>query len=180
MPSRPQRPRRPAPAPALLPRTQLPCGQCGLCCTYVTADIDPPNSVARASQIVWFLYHERVSVYWDRADDWVVQFETRCRFFADDRRCEVYDRRPHTCRDFDERHCEINAPDEGLTFHEPAQFLEWLAGRRPKLHAQLVERRLVPEGALLRRPVPQRKALAPFEQRYRQLRDAGVERVGPA
>lgn len=184
MSSRSPRSRRSATQPAsqppaeLFPRSQVACGLCGLCCTYVTADIEPPTSVPRASRIVWYLYHAGVSIYWDRAATWLVQFETRCRFFADDRSCEIYARRPNVCRDFDERECEVNAPEEGLQFHEPAQFLDWLARRRPRLHARLLAAELVPDAAMLRRPPPARSPLPPFLQRYAALRAAGSEKIG--
>jgi hypothetical protein len=161
----------------LFPRSQVPCAACGLCCTYVTADIQPPSSVERASRILWYLYHEGVSVYWDQAATWMVQFATRCRFFGDDRRCEIYARRPHVCRELDERHCEVNASDAGVQFHEPAQFLEWLAGRRPRLHARLLAAGVVPDDAMLRRPPPPRAPLAPFPARYAALRDLGAEKL---
>jgi Fe-S-cluster containining protein len=176
MPSR-KRKSRSVPPVQFLPRTQVPCLSCGLCCTYVTADIDPPSSVPRASRILWYLYHEGVSVYWDRGATWLVQFETRCRFFGEDRRCEIYARRPHVCRDFDERECEVNAPDEGLLFHEPAQFVAWLKQRRPRLLARMVRQRLVPSAAALRGPAPVRPALPPFLGRYVQLRAAGQARI---
>jgi Fe-S-cluster containining protein len=166
-----------APAVEFLPRTQVPCLSCGLCCTYVTADIEPPSSVPRASRILWYLYHEGVSVYWDHGSSWLVQFETRCRFFGDDRRCEIYARRPHVCRDFDERECEVNAKDEGLLFHEPLQFLEWLKRRRPRVHARMLAAKLVPEASALRGPPPARAPLPPFLRRYAQLRALGQARV---
>ncbi len=184
MPTRPARGRRtPAPAPLqpavqLLPRTQVPCSLCGLCCTYVTADIHPPTSVPRASRILWYLYHDGVSVWWDRAATWLVQFETRCRFFGDDRRCEIYARRPHVCRDFDPGECEVNAPDEGLLFHAPAQFLDWLARRRPRLHARLLASGQAPDAALLRAPPAPRKPLPPYLQRFTALRALGTDKVG--
>lgn len=174
---RPAAPPASPPAAALFPRTQVPCGQCGLCCTYVTADIEPPTSVPRASRIVWYLYHAGVSIYWDRAASWMVQFETRCRFFGDDRRCEIYARRPHTCRDFSEFECEVNAPDEGLQFHEPAQFLDWLAQRRPRLHARLLAARLVPDADVLRKEPAVRAPLRPFLERYTVLRGQGAEKI---
>lgn len=176
------RPRRRPAAPSgarvleILPRPfQVPCQSCGLCCTYVTAPIDPPTTVARAVRILWFLYHERVAVYREDARDWLVQFETRCRFFTAARTCAIYARRPQVCRDFDPRQCEVNAPDEGLTFHEPAAFLEWLRARRPRLHARLLASGQVPGADELRRPPPPVPALEPFARRYAALRALGAK-----
>jgi Fe-S-cluster containining protein len=164
----------------LFPRTQVPCAQCGLCCTYVTADIEPPTSAPRASRILWNLYHPGVSIFWDGGAAWLVQFESRCRFFGDDRRCEIYDHRPHVCRALDERECEVNARDAGLHFHEPAPFMEWLARSLPRVHARLLASDLVPDAVLLRQPAPARAPLAPFRERYVALRDAGASKVGRA
>jgi len=176
-------PKRSRPAPRarkpqvleIMPRAwQVPCNLCGLCCTYVTAPIDPPTTVARANRILWFLYHERVAVYWDREEDWLVQFETRCRFFTAARTCAIYAQRPQTCRDFDARECEINAPDEGDTFHEPWAFLEWLRRRRPALHRKLLASGKVPSAEALRAPPPRAAPLPPFAERYAQLRTLGA------
>jgi Fe-S-cluster containining protein len=183
MPSRPPRARRPSPqrarppAPVLFPRSQVPCSVCGLCCTYVTAEIPAPTTVQRASRILWYLYHEQVSVWWDHGDTWLVQFATRCRFFGDDRRCEIYAGRPHVCRELDERTCEVNARDEGVHFHEAAQFMDWLAQRRPRMHARLRAAGVAPEEAVLRGTPPKRAPLAPFGERYRALREQGAEKV---
>lgn len=181
MPNRPTRrkarraarPAAAAPPAAVVPRRQVPCSLCGLCCTYVTADIDPPRGLASASRILWHLYHPGVSVYRDSASSWLVQFETRCRFFGDDGSCAIYARRPQVCRDFDARECEVNAPDEGLTFTEPEAFLAWLARRKPALHARLLASGLVPDAADLRRRPPARAPLAPFARRYAALRALG-------
>jgi len=174
------RPAARRPGIVLLPRRQVPCALCGLCCTYVTADIGPPTTVERASRIVWYLYHEGVSVWWDRASAWLVQFETRCRFFGDDGRCEVHARRPHVCRDLDERTCEVNAPDEGLLFQQPAPFLDWLARRRPSVHARLLAAGLVPDAETLRREPAARGPLTPYIERYTVLRESGAEKMDPA
>ena len=183
MPARSARARRagksraPAPRPVLFPRSQVPCAVCGLCCTYVTVDIQPPSSVERASRILWYLYHEGVSVYWDHAATWLVQFATRCRFFGDDRRCEIYARRPNVCRDLDERRCEVNASDAGVQFHEPAQFMDWLAERRPRLHDRLLAAGAVPSDDVLRSRPKARAPLPPYLERYAALREAGAEKL---
>lgn len=171
--ARPAAPAAPPPS-ALVPRRQVPCGLCGLCCTYVTADIAPPRGVGSASRILWYLYHPGVSVYRDAANSWLVQFESRCRFFADDRSCSIYARRPQVCRDFDARECEVNAPDEGLTLAAPEAFLAWLARCKPALHARLLASGRVPSAETLRGVPPARAPLAPFARRYAALRALGA------
>ena len=78
-------------------RRKVPCGSCALCCTYVAVEIDPPDDVENASEIVWYLYHEHVSVHYGD-DEWMLQFDTRCRNLDDDRRCRIYAQRPISCR----------------------------------------------------------------------------------
>lgn len=120
------------------------CTECALCCSYVAVGINAPTTPRLATDVLWYLYHERVSVYVDEDREWSVVFETRCRNLAPDRRCGVYAERPHICRGFDNRGCEVNAPPRGdLTFREPAEFLRWLAERHPRLLAR-IERRFVP------------------------------------
>src|ERR1700742_17312 len=53
------------------------CAQCGLCCTYLAIEIDGPTSVKRATELLWYLYHQDVSLYLND-DDWMIQFETTC------------------------------------------------------------------------------------------------------
>ena len=133
--------RKPIPLAVIAPPRRLTeCTQCGKCCTYVAVDIDKPTGVRAVTNILWYLYHEQVSVYADGDGDWSVVFETRCRNLGADLLCGIYPRRPHVCRDFDNTSCEVNSPDEGLTFTTAEGFLSWLQARRPRLHAKVVAR----------------------------------------
>jgi Fe-S-cluster containining protein len=120
-------------------RAQVPCLACGLCCTYIAMEINGPTTVKRASEILWHLYHERVSVYRDSDDEWFVQFETRCQNLQDDNKCAIYADRPHVCREYSEQSCEVNAEDEGTSFYNATEFLQFMAKHRKRIHAQLVD-----------------------------------------
>jgi len=139
--------RVPLPLPVLRSAAPLvECTECALCCTYVAVGINPPTTPRLATDVLWYLYHEHIYVYVDEDGEWSVVFETRCRNLGSDRRCAVYADRPHICRGFDNRSCEVNAPAQGdLTFREPAEFLAWLEQRRPRLFAR-VEQGFVPSG----------------------------------
>jgi Fe-S-cluster containining protein len=119
------------------PREQVDCLACGLCCTYISLEINGPTTVKRASEILWQLYHERVSVYRDSDDEWYVQFETRCQHLQADNKCGIYEQRPHVCREYSEVSCEINAEDAGQSFYNAAEFLEFLKVKRKRVYAQL-------------------------------------------
>ena len=134
--------RKPLPLPLLRPAPALvECTECARCCRYVGVGINAPTTPRLASDVLWYLYHEQVSVYRDEAGEWSVLFETRCRNLRADLLCGVYEQRPHICRGFDNRGCDVNAPsDRAITFREPAAFLAWLEARRPRLHAKLAGR----------------------------------------
>ncbi len=127
------------PLPMLRPAPPLvECTECARCCTYVAVGINAPTTPRLATDVLWYLYHESVYVYLDDDGEWSVVFETRCRNLGEDRRCGVYVSRPHICRSFDNRSCEVNAPsDAALTFREPGEFLAWLKKTRPRLHHKI-------------------------------------------
>jgi Fe-S-cluster containining protein len=128
-----------------LERPLVECTDCGRCCTYVGVGINPPTNPRHATDILWYLYHESVYVYADGEGEWSVHFETRCRNLGPDLRCGVYLDRPHICRTFDNRTCEVNDPvDDTITFREPSEFLEWLRASKPRLYAK-IEKGFVPK-----------------------------------
>lgn len=144
------------------------CTTCGLCCTYVVLDIDPPTTLDGASTVLWYLYHPGLSVY--TADgEWMVQFDSRCKFLQPDNRCGIYETRPSICREFDERECEVNSPDVGLSFYEPQAFLDWLAQHHKRIHTLLGKRYLPAPSKLAAAPANARP-LPPFAGRVRALR----------
>ena len=134
----------PIPLP-LAPAELVPCTRCAKCCTYVGIGINAPRNVRFATDVLWYLYHENVSVQRDPDGEWTVYFESRCKNLQDDLLCGVYEQRPVVCRDFDNRTCEVNAPGGSQVFTEPAQFLDWLRAKQPRLH-QKIARKYVPAG----------------------------------
>jgi Fe-S-cluster containining protein len=133
----------PIPLP-LAPSILVPCTRCAKCCTYVGVGINAPRNLRFATDVLWYLYHENVSVHRDGTGDWMVIFESRCKKLGDDLLCGVYENRPVVCREFDNTSCEINAPGAGQTYTEPQQFLDWLRKSRPGLYARLSRKYLPP------------------------------------
>jgi Fe-S-cluster containining protein len=122
------------------------CLQCARCCTYVAVGINAPTTPKLATEILWHLYHEGVSVCRDESGDWFVQFEARCRNLGEGNLCAVYFNRPHICRAYDDRSCEVNAPQPGLVeFKEPKEFLEYLSRKKPKVYKTIAKKH-VPAG----------------------------------
>jgi len=131
----------------------VPCLQCAKCCTYVAVGINAPTKPRYATDILWYLYHEKVSVYLDGDGEWCVMFESRCRNLADDLLCRVYEERPHICRSFDNTTCDVNSTEgEAITFREPGPFLDWLKAKRPRVFRQIEKRFVPPSLAAAARP----------------------------
>jgi len=122
------------------------CTECGKCCTYVGVEIDPPHRVKNASDILWYLYHPNVYTYIDGNGDWSVHFESRCDNLSDDLLCRIYEQRPHICRGFDNKTCEVNDhAHTALTIRTPAEFLDWLRENHEKVYRKLQKRFVPPE-----------------------------------
>lgn len=115
----------------------IPCTECAHCCTYVAVGVNAPTTTRRASDILWFLYHEKMCVYRSDKGDWFVQFDTRCKNLRGDGLCGIYEHRPHMCRDFKEISCEVNATDEATYFHTPQDFFDYLKRTRKKIYRAL-------------------------------------------
>jgi Fe-S-cluster containining protein len=142
-----------------------------MCCSYVTVEIDGPDDLDSATQILWHLYHEGVSIYVDD-DEWLVQFETRCQHLRDDFKCGIYEQRPPICRNFDERSCEINAAEVGVTFYTAAEYLSYLALHHKRVHGLIAKRYLPKAEALGGRP--QSRKRLPLARRFEELRGLGA------
>jgi Fe-S-cluster containining protein len=153
------------------PRAQVACLSCGLCCTYIAVEIDDPSTLRGATDILWYLYHHGVAVYFD-GDEWMVQLETRCRNLQDDNRCAIYETRPQICREFDQTTCEVNAQEVGTTFYAARDFLAYLAQHHKRIHT-LVRKRYMPPDAMLNGHTAGKKPLEPFQPRFEALRRLG-------
>ncbi len=134
------------------PAGRVHCLQCAKCCTYVAIGMNAPTTPKLASEILWHLYHEGVSVCRDEAGEWYVQFEARCRNLGPGNLCAIYENRPHICRAYDDAVCEVNAPQAGLLeFRQPAQYLAYLREKKPKLYAAIAAK-YVPKALLAETP----------------------------
>lgn len=152
----------------VLPSGPVPCLSCGLCCGYVAVEIDGPETLRGATDILWYLYHPGVSVYVDE-DEWMVQFETRCQHQLPDNRCGIYETRPQICREYDETTCEVNAEEVGRTLYSVREFFEYLETNHKRINTLVRKRFMPPEDSLDGRVLNSGKLL-PFGPRYEALR----------
>ena len=125
----------PFPLPLLEKESTHPCFSCALCCTYMALEIDNPSTNTEYDYLVWYLYHEGVSVFVDWEGDWYLKFESRCTHLTPNGMCGVYEDRPAICRDFSFLECERNNPEEPpdkWLFETADAFLDWFGRQRPK------------------------------------------------
>jgi Fe-S-cluster containining protein len=160
-------------------RTQVPCLSCGLCCTYLAVEISAPDTVKAATEILWHLYHHGVSVYRDSDDEWMVQFETRCKHLQSDNKCAIYEHRPQICRDYEADTCEVNADDEGRTFYDARDFLAYLKTRSSRVFS-LVSKKYMPSDEHLARAAQVGPKAEPFDVRFTKLRKMGLPKAARA
>lgn len=144
---------------------------CGHCCTYVAIEVETPTTVRRATELLWYLYHDNMSLY-ESDDEWMVQLETRCRHLGPTLRCGIYENRPHICRGYSEAQCEVNSADEGRTFYTPEQLLAHLQATRPRLYAKLAKGYMPASVANVDKRAARRLPL--LERRFREVRALGV------
>jgi Fe-S-cluster containining protein len=108
------------------------CRRCGVCCNYVSVQIDPPEDMIDYDEIVWYLLHNNIAVYIDHEDDWYVEFRTPCKALGKDNNCNIYEERPYVCRDHDPENCEMSG--QGLPykkiFTEREQFIKYLKEKK--------------------------------------------------
>lgn len=98
------------------------CDSCGKCCNHVTIELDTPRSKADFEEIKWFVIHKDVSVFVDDDKVWHIQFNTPCNALKDNM-CDIYDKRPEVCREYDPDECENNGIGKyyKIMFTKPSQ-----------------------------------------------------------
>ena len=112
-----------------------PCFECVRCCAYVAIEIDTPTTMKEYDYIVWYLYHQGVSIFVDWEGAWYIKFEARCEHLTSLGLCDSYASRPIICKEFDWRECENRVRDEPADkwlFETSDQFLRWFEKKRPK------------------------------------------------
>lgn len=125
--------------PMLVKQNDHPCFQCSQCCRYVAMEIDKPTTSKEYDYIVWYLYHEAISVFVDWSDDWYIKFDSKCKHLNSSGMCGIYDTRPVICREFGWKDCEKNNPEEAADkhlFERADDFRTWLEKSRPKQYAK--------------------------------------------
>ena len=118
------------------------CDGCnGICCRHVAIEIDKPTSKREYEDVIWYLWHEGVSVFVEDDGKWYVEFSTPCSALMPHGLCAAYNDRPQVCRDYDVNVCvrhaessepvhEFRTPDEYIR-HLESKGIDWRYKRRP-------------------------------------------------
>jgi len=89
------------------------CNECdGKCCKYISVGIDEPKNKEDFDELKWFLHHKKVIVYLDEEDEWIVEFQTPCRYLDENNKCMIYDKRPDVCKEHSLDECDLNGDGE--------------------------------------------------------------------
>ncbi len=89
------------------------CGKCGAkCCKDISLEIDQPEDFEDFENLKWFLAHKKVTIYIDNEDDWLVEFETDCKFLDKENKCTIYDKRYKVCREHCPSTCVVNGGED--------------------------------------------------------------------
>ncbi len=113
------------------PSGLLSCEGCSHCCHYIALEIGRPTSKKDYDDLLWYLLHDGVSIYVDRAGRWFVQFDTTCRALTEDERCGIYAERPQICREYRIESCVRHDPEppEKHLFRWPEDLERYLTER---------------------------------------------------
>ncbi|MEN7982100.1 MAG: YkgJ family cysteine cluster protein [Nanoarchaeota archaeon] len=98
--------------------TSKTCEKCnGKCCKYVAIEIDTPEDLEDFENIRWYVAHKNINVYVDEEDKWHIEFLTLCEFLGEKNKCEIYEKRPTICREYNQDECLFhNGYEEKYTF----------------------------------------------------------------
>ena len=116
------------------------CDRCtALCCRYFALPIDSPDTPSDFDDIRWYLAHENVHVFIED-DEWFISMQTRCQHLQDDNRCDIYEDRPHICREYSTDNCDfyVGSYEFEQYFTTPEQLEEYAQqalGSRMKQYA---------------------------------------------
>ncbi|MBD3266588.1 hypothetical protein GF373_07955 [bacterium] len=89
------------------------CAKCtGICCKYITIEIDEPTTKQDHDDIRWYLIHQGISLLIEE-ERWLLQCPTVCEHLTNDNQCGIYETRPKTCRDYSTENCDYHTVFEG-------------------------------------------------------------------
>ncbi len=106
--------------------------------------MDKPETIEDWDLIRWMVAHEKIAVYVDDEDDWLVEVKTNCKYINSDNTCKIYNERPLICKEHPTENCVKNAEEEGEklrfnTVEEVDKYIEEVI--KPKLDKEISKQR---------------------------------------
>ncbi len=108
------------------------CVLCHGCCSYVTADIEKPETKERIEEYRWYLFHRNTEIFIDNDGNWQLLFKTPCNELDENGYCKVYEIRPQICRDYSAEYCSRTGKDHTHLFKTPEELTAFLKTRAGK------------------------------------------------
>lgn len=85
------------------------CSGCSAeCCKYIVVEIDCPEEEEDFENIKWYVAHENVTVFTDDDKEWYVEFKTSCKHLNEKNLCDIYEKRPKICKEYDPEECTFH------------------------------------------------------------------------
>ncbi len=85
------------------------CAKCvGLCCKYITIEIDKPSNKRERDDIRWYLLHEGITLLVEDGR-WMVKVPTTCTALGENNECTIYEDRPQACREYSTDNCDYHS-----------------------------------------------------------------------
>jgi|GEM_PF-1517414 len=110
-------------------KNKMLCNACSKCCMHINHEIDAPENDEDCDYIIWFLLHEKVSIWIDDENVWFIEFRTPCKALKEDL-CSIYGKRPQVCREYSQDTCLDTDLGEDVIFDTPEGFLHYMKKER--------------------------------------------------
>ncbi|MBN2325850.1 MAG: YkgJ family cysteine cluster protein [Candidatus Omnitrophica bacterium] len=117
------------------------CDRCtGLCCKYITLEIDKPTTKRNHDDVRWYLLHEGITLLIEKGR-WLIKVPTVCTALDKKGRCTIYEARPKTCREYSTENCDFyteyeNWETEYIEVETPEEYEKYLESRKRKKKAK--------------------------------------------
>lgn len=114
------------------------CNGCTKCCEHVALEIDVPQNAEDYQEIIWFVLHDKVSVWIDYDGKWYIEFQAKCSALGDNK-CRIYSKRPNICREYSSEDCVHFGEGEANAhmFNTREDVLAYLEKKKPNIWRQI-------------------------------------------
>lgn len=113
------------------------CGECSLCCGYVSVETEEPTTIEDVDHLLWLLAHKNVQLFHD--DGLYVQFITPCRHH--DGNCSIYTHRPDICLEYEMKECEISGKEKRTYIKNADELITYIKTKKPEVWTAIKDSR---------------------------------------